>query len=48
LNCLDEQTGKLQYQYRLGPGHVFATPTADNDRVYIGSLSGNVTAFPTK
>jgi len=48
LNCLDEQTGKLQYQYRLGPGHVFATPTADDQRVYIGSLSGQVTAFPTR
>jgi outer membrane protein assembly factor BamB len=48
LNCLDEATGHLQYQYRLGPGHVFASPTADDTHVYIGSLSGQVTAFPTR
>ena len=38
--------GTLQWRYRLGTGHVFATPATDDRRVYIGSLGGSVTAFP--
>ncbi|MBV9864182.1 MAG: PQQ-binding-like beta-propeller repeat protein [Abitibacteriaceae bacterium] len=38
--------GAMQWQYRLGPGHVLDSPATDNDHVYIGSMSGKVTALP--
>jgi hypothetical protein len=31
--------GNLKWQYRLGPGHLFASPTADDARVYIASIT---------
>jgi outer membrane protein assembly factor BamB/3',5'-cyclic AMP phosphodiesterase CpdA len=48
FSCLDAGAGKLLWQYRLPPGHLLASPAADADRVYIGSLSGDVFAFPVK
>lgn len=45
LNAFD---GRLLWQYHLPMGHLLASPAADNDRVYIGSLSGEVLAFPVK
>jgi outer membrane protein assembly factor BamB len=38
--------GKLLWQYRLGPGHLLASPAADDQLVYFSSLSGDVTALP--
>jgi outer membrane protein assembly factor BamB len=37
--------GEIVYQYHLAPGHLLASPAADAGRVYIGTLSGDVTAF---
>ncbi len=38
--------GKVAWQYRLAPGHLLASPATDEQRVYIGSMSGEVSAFP--
>ncbi|MDB5322041.1 MAG: WD40-like repeat [Phycisphaerales bacterium] len=48
FNAIEADTGKVAWRYRLGMGHVFASPAADGERVYIGSLSGRVTALPVK
>lgn len=40
--------GAMQWQYRLGPGHVLDSPATDEGRVYIGSMSGKVTALPLR
>jgi len=48
FNAIDAGSGKLQWQYRLGPGHLLDSPAADDERVYISSMSGKVTALPTK
>jgi outer membrane protein assembly factor BamB/3',5'-cyclic AMP phosphodiesterase CpdA len=46
--AFDAHSGKRVWQYRLPPGHVLASPVADQERVYIGSLSGKVTALPVR
>jgi outer membrane protein assembly factor BamB len=46
FSALRAADGRLAWQRRLGPGHVFATPATDDARVYIGSMSGRVTALP--
>jgi outer membrane protein assembly factor BamB len=46
FSALRAGDGALRWQYRLGPGHVFSSPATDARRVYIGSLSGEVTALP--
>jgi glucose dehydrogenase len=46
--AFDAHSGKRVWQYRLPPGHVLASPVADPERVYIGSLSGKVTALPVR
>jgi outer membrane protein assembly factor BamB len=38
--------GKLMWRYRLGPGHLLASPAADEKLVYFSSMSGDVTALP--
>jgi outer membrane protein assembly factor BamB len=48
FNAIEADTGKTIWQYRLGVGHVFASPAADGERVYVGSLRGRVTALPVK
>lgn len=46
FSCLRARDGYILWQYRLAPGHLFASPATDNERVYIGSLNGEVVAFP--
>jgi outer membrane protein assembly factor BamB len=48
LNNLDAQNGKIEWQYRLGPGHLLGSPTADDEKVYMGSMSGKVVALPIR
>jgi outer membrane protein assembly factor BamB len=48
FNAIQADTGKVIWSYRLGAGHVFASPAADDHQVYIASLSGRVTALPVK
>jgi outer membrane protein assembly factor BamB len=48
FNALSADTGEMQWQYRLGVGHVLASPAADDEMVYISSLSGKVTALPVR
>jgi outer membrane protein assembly factor BamB len=46
VSAFAAKTGVLQWQYSLGPGHLLASPAADERRVYIGSMNGRVTALP--
>ncbi len=46
LNALRAADGKIAWQYRLGPGHLLGSPAADAERVYMGSMSGEVVAVP--
>ena len=46
LSALRATDGKLEWQYRLAPGHLLSSPTTDATRVYVGSMSGDVYAFP--
>lgn len=46
FSTIRARDGALQWQYRLGPGHVLASPATDEKSVYIGSLNGKVTALP--
>ena len=46
FSALRASDGALQWQYRLGPGHLLASPATDEQRVYISSMSGRVTALP--
>ena len=48
LNCLSADTGKIEWQYRMGPGHLLGSPAADDQKVYMGSMSGKVIAVPVK
>ena len=45
---LDANTGEINWQYHLGPGHLLASPATDDERVYIGNMSGRVVALPAK
>lgn len=46
FSALRAEDGKLAWQYRLAPGHLLASPVTDEQRVFIGSLNGDVLAFP--
>lgn len=46
FSAIRAEDGVMQWQYRLGPGHVLDSPATDASRVYIGSMSGKVTALP--
>jgi outer membrane protein assembly factor BamB len=46
FSALSVADGKIAWQYRLAPGHLLASPATDAERVYIGSLNGEVLAFP--
>ena len=46
FSAIDAKAGKLEWQYRLGPGHVLDSPATDDKSVYISSMSGKVTALP--
>lgn len=48
FSAIRADDGKRLWQYRLGPGHVLASPAADGRNVYISSMSGKVTALPTR
>jgi outer membrane protein assembly factor BamB len=45
LSAVDPKTGKVAWQYRLGPGHMLSTPAADESRIYASSMSGKVVAL---
>jgi outer membrane protein assembly factor BamB len=46
FSALGAGDGELLWQYRLPPGHLLASPATDGKTVFIGSLSGDVFAFP--
>ncbi|MEA2708469.1 MAG: hypothetical protein QOF78_1070 [Phycisphaerales bacterium] len=46
LNALNAADGKIEWQYRMGPGHLLGSPAADAEKVYMGSMSGKVIAMP--
>lgn len=46
FNAINAVDGKMMWQYRLGPGHVLASPATDEQHVFISSMSGKVTALP--
>jgi len=48
FNAINADTGELDWQYRLGPGHLLDSPATDDRAVYISSMSGRVTALPFK
>ena len=48
LNAIDAASGKIAWQYRLGPGHLLGSPVADDEKVYMGSMSGKVVALPIR
>ena len=46
FSAIDAESGKIEWQYSLGAGHVLDSPATDDKRVYISSMSGKVTALP--
>ena len=48
LNSINAADGKIEWQYRMGPGHLLGSPAADAEKVYMGSMSGKVIAMPIK
>ena len=46
LSAINAGSGKIDYQYRMGPGHLLGSPIADDKFVYMGSMSGKVIALP--
>jgi outer membrane protein assembly factor BamB len=46
LSAINAESGKIEWQYRLGPGHLLGSPVADEKNVYMGSMSGKVVALP--
>jgi outer membrane protein assembly factor BamB len=48
LNALNAADGKIAWQYRMAPGHLLGSPAADAEKVYMGSMSGQVIAMPIK
>lgn len=46
FNAIRAEDGKVMWQYRLGPGHVLASPATDEKHAFIASMSGKVTALP--
>ena len=45
FSALRQSDGSLLWQYRLGPGHLLASPVTDDFRVYIANMDGTVAAF---
>jgi outer membrane protein assembly factor BamB len=45
FSALRQSDGTLLWQYRLGPGHLLASPVTDDSRVFIGNMDGTVAAF---
>jgi outer membrane protein assembly factor BamB len=48
LAALHAADGSLDWEYRLGAGHLLSSPVADAERIYIGSESGRFFAFPVR
>lgn len=48
LNAIHADTGAIAWQYRLPPGHLLGSPTADETGVYVGSMSGDVMKLPIR
>lgn len=46
FSAINAESGKIDYQYRMGPGHLLGSPIADEQSVYMGSMSGQVIALP--
>jgi hypothetical protein len=46
LNAINAASGKIEYQYRLGPGHLLGSPIADDEKVYVGNMTGKIVALP--
>jgi outer membrane protein assembly factor BamB len=45
FSALRQSDGTLLWQYRLGPGHLLASPVTDDSRVFIANMDGTVAAF---
>ncbi|MCS7208294.1 MAG: PQQ-binding-like beta-propeller repeat protein [Fimbriimonadales bacterium] len=43
---IEQRTGTIVAQYQLPEGHIFCVPDTDGKRFFIGSLNGEVYAFP--
>jgi outer membrane protein assembly factor BamB/3',5'-cyclic AMP phosphodiesterase CpdA len=48
VNAIHADSGKRAWQYRMAPGHLLGSPVADDQTVYMGSMSGEVIALPIK
>ncbi len=46
INSINADSGKIEWQYRMPPGHLLGSPVADDDRVYMGSMNGLMIALP--
>ena len=46
LSSINAESGKIEWQYRVGPGHLLGSPAADDKQVYMGSMSGKVVGAP--
>jgi outer membrane protein assembly factor BamB len=46
LNCINAGDGRIDWQYRVGPGHFLGSPAADDQHVYAATMAGNVIALP--
>lgn len=45
FSAIRQSDGALLWQYRLGPGHLLASPVTDDSRVFIANMDGTVAAF---
>jgi outer membrane protein assembly factor BamB len=45
FSAIRQSDGGLLWQYRLGPGHLLASPVTDDSRVFIANMDGTVAAF---
>lgn len=46
FSAIKATDGTMQWQSQLAPGHVLASPVTNETHVFIGSMNGDVTAFP--
>ena len=46
VNAINADSGRFVYQYRMTPGHLLGSPTADDKYVYVGNMAGRVIALP--
>jgi outer membrane protein assembly factor BamB len=48
FTAIDAKSGEIAWQYRLGAGHLLASPVVDEKQVYIGNMAGLVVALTAK